>query len=225
MPTLNVTDGVNVSVSISQAQAFEVTINKGPLTGGLPAGNVGTLQFNSNGVFGGVPTTNYANGILSLGSNSAISIGGGANAQALLTNGAGALYWADISTANTANYANFANIANTANVALTVVGQETIPFAYGDATPKTLTTVPANAVITEVSIVMLTPFSDATGTLSIGDSGNIQRLLATTDVAPSVAGTYTVDPAYKYASSTQLILTINPGTSTVGNGLILINYE
>lgn len=104
-------------------------------------------------------------------------------------------------------------------------GASQITFDYGDASPKNLVIVAANTVITSVSIIILTPFTDVAATLAIGDAGDPNRLLATTDNAPSVAGTYTVDPAYKYTGSTQLILTINPGTSSAGNGIILLNYQ
>lgn len=225
MPTLNVSDGVNVNVAVQQGQTFSVTVNKGPLGGGLPAGNVGTVQYNANGVFGGIPTTNFNGNIFSLGSNANISISGGTANQALLTNGAGNLFWADISTANTANYANFAGIANIANVALEVVGDVTIPFNYGDATPKNLTIVTANSVITSVSIVIVTPFGDAASTLTVGDAGNTARLMEAGDNTPNSTGIYTVEPVYKYVANTQLTLSISPGTSTVGAGLVLINYK
>lgn len=225
MPTLNVSDGVNVNVAVQQGQTFSVTVNKGPLSGGLPSGNVGTVQYNANGVFGGIPTTNYDGNVFTLGSNANIRITGGANNQALLTNGAGNLYWADISTANTANYANFANVANTANVALTVVGDVTVPFNYGDATPKNLTITSANAVVTSVSIVMVNAFDDPTATLTIGDSGDPDRLMEATDSIANSTGIYTTEPVYKYVTATQLTLTISPGVSTVGSGLVLINYK
>lgn len=225
MPTLNVSDGVNVNVAVQQGQTFSVTVNKGPLGGGLPSGNVGTVQYNANGVFGGIPTTNFNGNIFSLGSNANISISGGLANQALLTDGSGNLFWADISTANTANYANFAGIANIANVALEVVGDVSIPFNYGDATPKNLTIAPANSVITSVSIVMVTAFDDPTATLTIGDSGDPDRLMEATDSIANSTGIYTTEPVYKYGANTQLTLTISPGVSTVGAGLVLINYK
>jgi hypothetical protein len=225
MPVLNVSDGVNVNVAVQQGQTFSVTVNKGSLNGGLPGGNAGTLQYNANGVFGGVPTTSYSGNILNLGSNTNISIGGGTTGQALLTNGSGNLYWADISTANTANYANFANIANTANVALTVVGDDTILFNYGDATPKTLVTVPADTIVTSVTIIIVTPFDDPTATLTVGDAANTARLMTASDSIANSTGIYTVEPVYNYTTSTQLTLSISPGTSTVGNGLVILNYK
>ena len=55
--------------------------------------NVGELLYNSVGVPSGVPSTNYANGILSLGTTSNVSISGGTNGYILQTDGAGNLTW------------------------------------------------------------------------------------------------------------------------------------
>jgi len=55
--------------------------------------NVGELLYNSVGVPSGVPSTNYANGILSLGTTSNISISGGTNGYILQTDGTGNLTW------------------------------------------------------------------------------------------------------------------------------------
>ena len=107
----------------------------------------------------------------------------------------------------------------------TDAGSTEIPFNFGDATPKNLILVPSNSIITSVSIILLTAFDDPTSTLSVGDAGDVNRLLATTDNSTQVTGTYTTEPAYKYLSSTQITLSITPGTSTMGNGVVIINYQ
>jgi hypothetical protein len=104
-------------------------------------------------------------------------------------------------------------------------GSVSIPFTYGDATPKNLIVVPANAIITEVSIIITTPFNGTAGSLTIGDAVQFNRLMDSSDNTVYVAGTYSVDPGYKYNSSTQLLLFITPGTSSAGSGVILINYK
>jgi len=109
--------------------------------------------------------------------------------------------------------------------AWTDAGSTEVSFNYGDATPKNLVLVPANTVVTGVSIIILTPFDDPASTLSVGDAGDVQRLLATTDNSTSVAGTYSTEPAYKYTMSTQLTLSISPGTSTVGSGIVIVYYQ
>ena len=63
------------------------------VTSSGPVGTTGTLQYKNQGDFDSVYTTNFANGILSLGSNSNVSITGGSNGQILTTDGKGNLSW------------------------------------------------------------------------------------------------------------------------------------
>jgi hypothetical protein len=104
-------------------------------------------------------------------------------------------------------------------------GEFQMLFNYGDATPKDLMIITADKIIEEVSIILMTDFDDPTSTLSIGDAGDPDRLLETTDNTTQVTGTYLVRPGYKYALNTQLILTIVPGVSTQGDGLVVITYQ
>lgn len=61
--------------------------------GGTPGGANTTLQFNNEGVFGGISTATYSGGKLSLGSNAQVKISGGTTGQVLSTDGAGNLSW------------------------------------------------------------------------------------------------------------------------------------
>lgn len=106
-----------------------------------------------------------------------------------------------------------------------IPGQLEVAFNYGDATPKTVGTVPAGSVITDVSLVILTGLNDTMSTISVGTNSNVSQLMATTDNTTSVAGTYTTEPAYKYITQTQIVMAISPGTSSVGNGILIINYQ
>lgn len=99
------------------------------------------------------------------------------------------------------------------------------PFSFADSSPMNIVNVSANSIIAEVSIVITTPFNGTTPTLSVGDGSDANRLLATTDCLANEVGTFTVAPAYKYVSPTQLILTINSGSSSSGEGLLIINYD
>jgi len=58
------------------------------------AGSNTQLQFNNNGVFGGITNVTWNGNILSLGNISNLSIGGGDNGYFLQTDGAGNLSWA-----------------------------------------------------------------------------------------------------------------------------------
>jgi hypothetical protein len=65
----------------------------------VPGGYSGDLQYNANGVLGGIATANYIAGNLRLGSISNLKITGGSNAYFLQTDGTGNLTWAQ-GTAN-----------------------------------------------------------------------------------------------------------------------------
>ena len=74
------------------------------------------------------------------------------------------------------------------------------------------------------TVVVVTPFNDATAKLSLGTVANANSVLATTDILAQVNGTYTAQPAVRYGANTQLVLGIIPGTSTQGDGVLVINY-
>lgn len=64
--------------------------------GGTPPGEpVNSIQFNNNGVFGGIPGTYYANGNIGLGSISNLKISGGSNNLFVTTDGNGNLSFRD----------------------------------------------------------------------------------------------------------------------------------
>lgn len=59
-----------------------------------PGGSNTQLQFNANGVLGGIPNATWNGNILSLGDISTLNIGGGVNGYFLQTDGSGNLTWA-----------------------------------------------------------------------------------------------------------------------------------
>jgi hypothetical protein len=78
---------------------------------GVPGGTFGQLQYNNDGLLGGVANTSFSGSVLSLGSPNNISITGGSANYSLQTDGAGNLSWGQVTDAITANYANYAGIA------------------------------------------------------------------------------------------------------------------
>lgn len=134
---------------------------------------------------------------------------------------------ANVAFANVANYAfnaGNANLANRANSAATVDGYIKVPFTYNNPSPKNVAIVPANAVVSQVDVIITTPFNDANATLSLGTVANTSLLLNTTDSKPNIAGTYAAMPGQLFLSDTWAVLTINPGSSTTGSGMIVIYY-
>jgi hypothetical protein len=104
------------------------------------------------------------------------------------------------------------------------IPQIKLPFSYGDLAVSPIGSVPAGSIIKEVCIILLNSF-DAISTLSVGTSTNPTELLDTTDVTTIATGTYTTEPAHKYTTNTDLVLTITAGASTQGNGIVIIYYE
>lgn len=101
-----------------------------------------------------------------------------------------------------------------------------VPFNFGDATPKNVAIVPANKLIYSAKICISVPFNGTASTLSLGDAGNAQRLVQTTEVDPYSEGIFETSPAYKYGSDTQVILTINQGLGcTQGSGIVVITFQ
>lgn len=96
-------------------------------------------------------------------------------------------------------------------------------FAYGDASPAIVATVPAGKAVFEVEVVILNPFDGVGATLSVGDAGLSDRLMASIENDPTQRGSSTTAPAYQYASDTDIILTITPGAgASQGNGIVFI---
>lgn len=96
-------------------------------------------------------------------------------------------------------------------------------FAYGDASPAIVATVPAGKVVYEVEIAIVTPFDGAGAALSVGDAGLPDRLMTLIENDPTQRGSNTTAPAYQYASDTDILLTITPGAgASQGNGIVFI---
>lgn len=100
-------------------------------------------------------------------------------------------------------------------------------FAFGDATPANLSTpIPANKLIRDVRVIFTTAFNGTGCSISIGDSGNLSRLMTTSDNNPTIAAAFEVNPQIKYGVSTQLLLTIVSGAgATQGAGQVIIDIE
>ena len=103
--------------------------------------------------------------------------------------------------------------------------QKSINFSYGDVTTQTIYQAIAGQRITRVEVAFDVAFNVAS-TLSIGDSGNTQRLMDTGQNNPLSTDVYATTPFYKYASNTDILLTLNTGMgATQGSGVVIVYYE
>jgi len=81
----------NVAANVVYANSYYYA-NGQPFNASAAGANT-QLQFNANGVFGGIPNVTWNGTILSLGSISNVSIGGGNDGYVLQTDGTGNLSW------------------------------------------------------------------------------------------------------------------------------------
>jgi len=103
--------------------------------------------------------------------------------------------------------------------------QAALPFSYGDVTTQTIYAAIAGQRITRVEVAFDVAF-DIASTISIGDSGNTQRLMATAQNNPLSTDVYSSHPFHVYASNTNILLTLNTGIgATQGSGVVIVYYE
>lgn len=83
------------------------------------------------------------------------------------------------------------------------------------------TAVPDNTAIYKLIVEVTTSFDGTTPTLEIGDAGDADRHVITTDVDLTTVGIYITDVLYNYTSSTQITATITVSGATQGAATIL----
>lgn len=100
-------------------------------------------------------------------------------------------------------------------------------FAFGASSPISLFTLPANAVVHKVEIVVDTAF-DGAPTLEIGISGNTSKYMTTAqnDLTSGAGDQWEANPSNIPVGTTEaLIGTYVAGGATVGAGRILVHYS
>jgi hypothetical protein len=99
-------------------------------------------------------------------------------------------------------------------------------FAWGDATPAAITVATGGKLITRVELHIITPFDGTGAAISVGDAGDADRLMTTTQNDPTTVACYDAYPEHTYAVDTTVLLTITPGAgATAGAGLLVISLE
>jgi hypothetical protein len=98
-------------------------------------------------------------------------------------------------------------------------------FAFGSSSPITMFTLPANAVIDKVSIIVDTAF-DGTPTLSVGvNGGSASKYAGSGDSLLTVADRYDIPNQIAPVGVTEdLEITYAAGGATVGAGRVLVTY-
>lgn len=95
-----------------------------------------------------------------------------------------------------------------------------VPFDV--TTPsQVLGAISAGAVINRVALLISTPFNDPTATLSLGTSANHSLFFMPSDARLSMADQYQSDALVVVPTNEILLLTVNFGAATLGEGVLL----
>jgi hypothetical protein len=95
-------------------------------------------------------------------------------------------------------------------------------FTHQSGAGVSVATVPADATIGRIGVLVRTPFNGTAPTLEIGDAADADRLVITTDVDLTVAGMTWLDGGHDYAAQTEVLAAIAQGGSTAGDASILM---
>lgn len=130
----------------------------------------------------------------------------GSPGQVLSTDGSGVTSW--VSAASTAS-------------CLTL---DTTTIAFGDSSPVTLFTLPADAIIDHVDVIVDTPF-DGTATVTVGVSGDTARYMGAGDNSLGEVAVWRTHPGIEANASTEaLIATYSAGGATAGSARVIVAY-
>lgn len=104
--------------------------------------------------------------------------------------------------------------------------RDTTSLAFGSSSPISMFTLPANAVIEKVTVIVDTAFNGTAPTMSVGISGTTSKYVGSSDVDLKTAGCYVVHNTQDANVSTEaLIITYAPDSSSAGAGRILVDYS
>lgn len=101
-----------------------------------------------------------------------------------------------------------------------------VDFTFATASPLNLVDLAAGGRVTDVKIVIDTPFNGAAPTLEVGTIADSDLVLESGHNDPKTAGTYTNRQVYKVPAGVEkLRLIITPDGSTVGAGQVLFSVR
>jgi hypothetical protein len=97
-------------------------------------------------------------------------------------------------------------------------------FTFATPSPVNLGAIPAGAIMNRVSVLITTAFDDPSATLELGTfGGSPSAFLAPSDSKLGAVGQYETDMLVTVAAPDALKLTISPGASTQGAGVLFYN--
>ncbi|MEH2126439.1 hypothetical protein [Nostoc sp.] len=136
----------------------------------------------------------------------------GSPSQVLTTNGSGVTSWTTVSGGGTTNG----------------VLIDTTSLAFNSASSVSMFTLPANAVISQVEVIIDTPWTTGTATTTVGISGTTSKYMGSNlvDLYGTAKDKYVSTPNEQpNASAESLIITYAASTSTAGAARVLVYYS
>lgn len=103
---------------------------------------------------------------------------------------------------------------------------DTTALAFGSSSPVTMFTLPANAAVLEVQVIIDTAW-DTAATMSVGIAGTTSKYMASTqvDLQGTATNIYSVSPGIIPAGGTEaLIITYSPASAAAGAARVLVSY-
>lgn len=101
-----------------------------------------------------------------------------------------------------------------------------VPFSFGDATPLQLVEVAAGKLIERITLFVDIAFDGIGPSLTIGDNGDPDALMTSTENDPREEAAYQVTPNLRYETDTDILLFITPGLgASQGSGLVVIETQ
>lgn len=99
-------------------------------------------------------------------------------------------------------------------------------FAWGDASPALVHTIPGGHIVFRCTINIETAFNGTGATLSVGIGNNDGVFMGVSQNLPGVVASYETYPGFSYASDTPIYLTIVPGGgASAGKGQLILEIE
>lgn len=101
-----------------------------------------------------------------------------------------------------------------------------VAFSFDDVSPISLGMIPAGARVISRRVIVEETFDGSSPTVTLGDAGDPDRLMADSDSDLTAGADYEVrEPTVLYADQTELLATLVPDSSTQGAGVILVEYR
>jgi hypothetical protein len=100
-----------------------------------------------------------------------------------------------------------------------------VPFSFATPSPLVLQAVTPGQIVNRALVRIVVPFNDPAATIELGTSAAPGSILATSDINTGLDGQYETDVIVIFSVGDLLLLTLSPGASTQGSGMLLYKIK